>query len=191
MKHGDRVMTPEWAARDMIDYFQPCGRVLEPFRGDGVFTKIHAHFRWMWCEIDDGRDFFDCTERVDWIVSNPPYSKLRPVWMHASTLADNIVFLIPLRNYFSGYGFVKAAREYGDLVHVRLYGTGGNLGFPMGNAVGAMHWKRGHRGGTTWSDASKPKQGSLLDAAGKPCGMSAGPSEADPSAARTDGGDSK
>lgn len=149
-KKGDRVYTPQWAASDMIATFNPTGKVLEPFKGGGVFTDLMPN--WDWCEIDEGRDFFDWKEPVDWIISNPPYSKLRPVWRHAAALADNIVFLIPLRNHFSGYGFVKEGREYGGIAHIRLYGTGGKLNFPMGNAVGAVHWKKDWTGPTTWSD---------------------------------------
>ena len=33
-KRGDRVYTPEWVARDMLEHFRPSGRILEPCRGD-------------------------------------------------------------------------------------------------------------------------------------------------------------
>jgi hypothetical protein len=39
---------------------------------------------------------------------------------------------------------------------IRLYGTGGTLGFPMGNAVGAIHCQRGYSGPTQWSYAQRP-----------------------------------
>lgn len=152
-KQGDRVWTPAWVVWDMLQHFRPALPILEPFRGQGAFTSRTA--QWDWCEIDDGRDFFDWTTPVSWIVSNPPYSKLRPVWRHAATVADNILFLIPLRNFFSGYGFVREALAYGGMPEIRLYGTGNNVGFPMGNAIGAIHWKRGYSGPTVWTDASE------------------------------------
>jgi len=156
MKRGDRVMTPEWCARDIVGYFGlPDDGVLEPFRGSGVFTTLCPG--WDWCEIDDGRDFFDHADPVDYIVSNPPYSKTRLCFRHAATLAENIIFLVPLRNVFSGYGFIKEIMDYGGIKAIRLYGTGGNLGFPMGNAIGAMHFARGWTGPTTWSDGSGKK----------------------------------
>ena len=149
-RRGDRVYTPRDVAADMIASFPIGGRVLEPFRGGGVFTDLRPE--WEWCEIDEGRDFFDWHEPVDWIVSNPPYSKLRPVWRHASTVAESILFLIPLRNFFSGYGFVREALDFGGIPAIRLYGTGAACGFPMGNAIGAVWWQRGYRGQTRWSD---------------------------------------
>ena len=149
---GDRVWTPEWVVSDIVRFLQPTGIVLEPFRGGGAFTRQFPE--WLWCEIDDGRDFFDWDQPVDWIVSNPPYSKLRPVWMHAATVSANIAFLIPFRNWVSGYGFIRATMEYGNPKDIRLYGTGSRCGFPMGNAIVAVHWARGYRGQTRWSDAT-------------------------------------
>lgn len=134
----------------MVDYFKPCGAILEPFRGTGVFTSILPNADW--CEIDEGIDFFEYTKKVDWIITNPPYSQTRPCFRHAATIADNIVFLVPLRNVFSGYGFVKEIMEYGGIKEIRLYGTGGRLGFPMGNAVGAMYFQRNYSGETRWTD---------------------------------------
>lgn len=155
MKRGDRVYTPRPVVRDMIKAFGvPDVYVLEPFKGGGAFTDERP--LWAWCEIDEGRDFLDWNQPIGWIVSNPPYSKLRPVWNHAAKYADNIVFLIPFRNWVSGAGFVRETQAYGNPVHIRVYGTGGSLGFPMGNCIVGVHWKRDYRGGTTWSDYATP-----------------------------------
>jgi hypothetical protein len=142
-------MTPKWVAKDMVSYFSPDGTILEPFKGSGVFTELMPSASW--CEIDEGIDFFQWREPVDWIVTNPPYSKTRLCFNHATKLATNIVFLVPLRNIFSGYGFVCEIYRYGGIAAIRLYGTGGRVGFPMGNAVGAFHFQRGYTGPTTWS----------------------------------------
>jgi len=149
VRRGDRVFTPEWCARDMVDHFKPTGRILEPFRGGGVFTDIMPTAEW--CELDEGKDFFDWVAPVDWIISNPPYSKTRPCFMHARSLANDVVFLVPLRNIFSGHGFVVELHEAGGLKEIRCYGTGSRLGFPMGNAIGAIHWRKGYAGETRFS----------------------------------------
>lgn len=57
-------------------------------------------------------------------------------------LADNIVFLIPVWKAFNAYGLQLASREYGNIKEIRWYGTGGKLGFPMGNGIGAVYWKK-------------------------------------------------
>lgn len=146
---GDRVYTPAWVAQDMVTHFDPCGSVLEPFRGTGVFTDLLPDAQW--CEIDDGVDFFLHRTLVDWIITNPPYSLTRKCFRHAALIADHIVFLVPLRNIFSGFGFVREIYTYGGIVEIRVYGTGGRVGFPMGNCIGAMYFRRDYAGPTTWT----------------------------------------
>jgi len=149
-KTGDVVYTPRWAAADMVRHFNPSGVVLDPCRGKGVFHDLFPEGS-PWCEISEGRDFFDWMEPVDWVIGNPPYSLTRKWFRHSYQVAENLAYLIPLRNLFSGYGFVRELCEYGGIVEMRVYGTGGRLNFPMGNAVGAIHARRGYRGATVMS----------------------------------------
>lgn len=144
-KRGDVVYTPSWCVKDMVDWFAPTGRILDPCRGKGAFTDELPDAEW--CEIADGRDFFGWADPVDWVVGNPPYSMTRQWFRHSYMIAENLLYLVPLRNVFSGYGFIREIYEYGGIAGLRVYGTGGRLGFPMGNAVGAMHIRRGYRGG--------------------------------------------
>lgn len=149
---ADAVMTPEWAAKDMVDWFKPTGRILEPCKGFGaILTQLPDHAEW--CEITQGRDFFDWHEKVDWIISNPPYSGFREWMEHSYEVADNIVYLCPLNKFFNAYGQIEACRKHGWVKHIRNYGTGTKLKFPMGNAIGAMHFVKGYFGATTWSFA--------------------------------------
>lgn len=146
---GDKVFTPVWAAQDMVAHFAPSGVVLDPCRGDGaIFDLLDGA---LWCEIDEGRDFFDFAAPVDWIITNPPYDQTRAFMRHAFTLADNVVFLVPARNIVSGYGTVREMSGWGGMAEIRWYGTGSKLGFPMGNAIAAFHWRRGHNGDTRMS----------------------------------------
>lgn len=149
-KQGDHVYTPAWVVADMIEHFAPSGVVLDPCRGKGAFTDA-LPVGSPWCEIDDGRDFFSWTERVDWVIGNPPYSMTRPWFRHSYDIADHLLYLVPLRNVFSGYGFIREVFEFGGIRAIRVYGTGGRLGFPMGNAVGAFHVERGYSGSCVWS----------------------------------------
>jgi hypothetical protein len=152
-KRGDIVYTPEWVARDMVGHFKPSGRVLEPARGAGAFTDLMPGCDW--CEIAEGRDFFAWTEPVDWCVSNPPYSLTRKWFRHSYSIATDLLYLVPLRNVFSGFGFVREIHDFGGIVELRHYGTGCALGFPMGNAIGAFHVRRGYRGDQRTSFARK------------------------------------
>lgn len=110
---NDVVMTPEDLAKKIVDYFSPTGSILEPCKGSGNFMKFLPNAEW--CEISEGRDFFNFNTKVDWIITNPPWSIFRPFLIHSLEVADNIVFLIPIVHYFGkarlreikkgGYGF--------------------------------------------------------------------------------------
>lgn len=146
--HGDRVMTPAWVAHDLVRFFAPHGVTLEPCRGDGAIYDALPEQR-EWCEITEGRDFFDWTTRVDWIVTNPPYSQTRAFMRHAFAVSNDVVLLVPMRNIVSGYGTVRLGNSFGGMRNIRWYGTGSKLGFPMGNAIAAVHWSKGYAGPTT------------------------------------------
>jgi hypothetical protein len=161
----DQVFTPDWCAADMVAWFNPTGRILEPAKGEGAILNYLPGADW--CEIEEGRDFFAWSEQVDWIISNPPYSCFREWLEHSFSVSINSVYLIPLKNFFSAFGQLSDCRKHGWVKHIRLYGTGAKLGFPMGNAVGAIHFMRGYWGDTSWSfytDASTYTQDSLLNA---------------------------
>lgn len=155
------VYTPDWCVVDMIEHFQPAGRLLDPCRGAGAFTDRLPEDT-PWCEIADGRDFFDWHTPVDWVIGNPPYSLTRKWFQHSYTIADHLLYLVPLRNVFSGYGFIREIHDFGGIVEIRAYGTGGRLGFPMGNAVGAFHVARGHSGATRISFYEEAPQMGLV-----------------------------
>jgi hypothetical protein len=143
-KDKDVVYTPRWCAQDIVDHFKPSGIVLDPCRGGGAFSSLIPGCEW--CEVREGKDFFNWTKKVDWIVGNPPYSGI-PNWCRRSfELADNIVYLIPCRSVFFGPAFIESIYRWGGIVEMRHYGGGQKLGFPMGNAVGAFHFQRGYSG---------------------------------------------
>lgn len=142
---GDAVWTPDWCAEDMVRYFQPRGKILEPCRGGGAFMRALPPDT-AWCEINEGRDFFSWRDVVDWIITNPPYSLTREFLRHSFRVSRNVVFLLPARNIFNGYGTVRECAGWGGIAAIRWYGTGSLLNFPMGNAIAAIHWKKGHGG---------------------------------------------
>ena len=146
---NDIVYTPEWVVDDMLDHFNITGSILDPCKGGGAFSNKITDC--LWCEIEEGRDFFDWTKPVDWVISNPPYSLIRRFTLHAFTVSDNVVFLIPIWKAFNAIGLMKATEEYGGISHIRTYGGGGKLGFGMGNAIGAVYWQKEHRQGCTFS----------------------------------------
>lgn len=147
---GDVVYTPDWCARDMVDWFKPSGRVLEPCKGDGAIYK-YLPAGAEWCEIELGRDFFAYSKQVDWIVGNPPYGMMLEWMRHSFSVSINIVYVIPINKVFNSYKVLSEIFNSGGIKHIRVIGPGGKLGFDMGFSVGCVHFVRGYTGPTSWS----------------------------------------
>lgn len=153
---NDEVQTPVALARMLVRHFRPAGRVLEPCCGEGRIL------RWLprgacWCEIRRGRDFFAWTEPVDWIITNPPWSQIRPFLQHAMTLADHVVFLLTI-NHLWTKARLRDIRAAGfglrEILLVEMPPEFPQSGFQLG----AVHLQRGWRGRITLSAGKHRKE---------------------------------
>lgn len=144
----DKVYTPESIAKMLINKFPLSGKVLDAFKGDGAFYNNYPdHVEKDWCEIDDGKDFFEYNEHVDWIITNPPYSIYDEVMKHSFEIADNIVYLVPLTKVVSSLGRIRDIYKYGGVPYMYIIGSS-RCGFPFGFPSCAIHIQRGYTGDT-------------------------------------------
>ncbi|MEM9445324.1 MAG: hypothetical protein AAGA18_08205 [Verrucomicrobiota bacterium] len=97
---NDEIQTPDYLAKQLVEHFQPIGRILEPCRGDGNIYQYLPEDA-LWCEINEGRDFLNWDKKVDWIMTNPPWSKVRVFLNHAMSIADDIVFLMTVNHIWT------------------------------------------------------------------------------------------
>jgi hypothetical protein len=141
----DEVMTPPHIARMVIDHFKPTGTVLEPARGTGNFFE-QLPVPKDWCEISRGRDFFDYVEKVDWIITNPPYSIYDRFLDHCFELADNVALLVPIAKAFKSMAIQRKVDSYGGLKEIYVIGSGSTCGFPVGFPTGCLYYQRGYKG---------------------------------------------
>jgi hypothetical protein len=148
----DVVYTPDWVVRDMVAFFQPSGRILEPCRGDGVFLEYLPGAEW--CEIQKEKDFYAWNARVDWIMSNPPYTKYLRWLKHSLEIAEHIVYLIPCDYALNTMEGIKEVYQWGGIQHIRVYGDGRALGFPVHRPIGAVHYTKNYQGSVNISFVS-------------------------------------
>lgn len=146
----DIVYTPPKLAKNIISFFHPSGIILDPCMGDGAFYNLLPAGR-EWCEIEKGRDFYAWTKPVNWIIGNPPYSNLLAWLRHSFTLAEHVVYLVPMHRVFASAEFLDDMMDWGRIAHIRLYRTGTYWGFPFGHALAAVHYRRDFALHTTWS----------------------------------------
>jgi hypothetical protein len=142
---NDVVYTPKEWAKDIVAFFKPEGVCLDPCRGGSAFYDELPEPK-LWCEIAEGVDFFKHKQKVDWIISNPPYSTFSKWLDHSLPLADNIVYLIPVNKLLSSLGKLQKVKTFGGIKHIRYYGTGRDAGFPFGFPVGAVYLQRAYDG---------------------------------------------
>lgn len=97
---NDKIYTPDDVAKEIVRYFKPKGKILESCSGKGAFLRAlpkgTEH-----CEIDEGNNFFHYKNKVDWIVTNPPFSKLTDFLAHSMKISDNILWLINIPALFT------------------------------------------------------------------------------------------
>lgn len=143
--YSDIHFTSGELAQAIVRHFNPTGRCLEPFRGAGAFLD-HLPAGTDWCELAEGRDFFQYEQKVDWIITNPPFSNMTRVFEHAFRISEHCVFLIPIAKYFSSAPRLDLVRAYGGLAEILHVGSGRSVGFDIGFPFGALHFARGYRG---------------------------------------------
>ena len=147
----DLVMTPPELAAAVIGHFagRMTGMVLDPARGQGAFyDRFPAHLERDWCEITEGRDFLDWHEPVDWVMSNPPWSRLRDFSRHAMRIAPNIVWLAPLTNLTTKARLRDLDEAGFGIAELVLIDT--PKGWPQSGFQLVAAWlRKGHSGG--WS----------------------------------------
>ncbi len=142
---SDTVQTPVYIAKMIIKKFQPTGVCLEPARGDGnIYNELPEPKRW--CEITQGRDFFDYQDRVDWIITNPPFSIYDRFLEHCFEIADNVVLLAPIAKAFKSMKIERLVDNYGGLKLIWLIGSGTQCGFAFGFPTGCLYYQRGYKG---------------------------------------------
>ena len=144
VKPSDVVYTPDAIATGIIDWLKPAGKCLDPCKGDGSFYNHLPNSDW--CEISEGRDFFDYTKHVDWIIGNPPYSQFEKWLEHSFEIADNVAYILPTNKVFQRQLIMNMINEWGGIKGLRVYGSGTLVGFPFGFSVGTFYFKRGYSG---------------------------------------------
>jgi hypothetical protein len=142
---NDLIMTNPDTAKWIVNYFQPQGLALEPCMGDGAFYNAFECDK-DWCEITRGKDFFDYTNKVDWIITNPPFSIFDDFLLKSFDIADNIVFFCPLTKVFKGKKLDIKICEYGGIKEIIHMGGGNQHGFPFGFSTGCIHYQKNYKG---------------------------------------------
>ena len=140
---NDLYYTPDDIAKLVIEFYKPKGTMLEPCSGKGALLKYMPKADH--CEITAGSNFFAYKKKVNWIITNPPFSKITPFLIHSLELANNVVFIMNIPALFT----VKRIRE----IHNRGFGIKKILYLKQpdtwcqtGRQLAAVYMKKYHTG---------------------------------------------
>lgn len=147
---NDDIQTPMDLAGRIVSYFKPTGRILEPCAGDGHFL---AHLSGAdWCEIKQGRDFLSYEGRVNWIITNPPWSQIRAFLQQSFRVADHVVFLMTVNHVWTK-ARLRIARESGFGLRTLLLVDTPKTFPQSGSQLGAVHYEKGWIGPIEFEDS--------------------------------------
>ena len=157
-KSDDVVMTPVPLAIRLINHFNPQGRGLEPCRGTGNIYNLLKDADW--CEISQGRDFFDYNNKVDYIFTNPPWSKIRPFLQHSMSISNNIYFLFTVNHLWTKARLRDIEENGFGIKEILIFDTPKT--FPQsGFQVGMVHLERGYVGVISFNKLKQEKEKEL------------------------------
>eukprot|EP00732_Lithocolla_globosa_P000134 Lithocolla_globosa_v1_NODE_25_length_9285_cov_133.641170.p6 type:complete len:160 gc:universal NODE_25_length_9285_cov_133.641170:4605-4126(-) len=99
---NDNIHTPFLVAQLMIDAckLKPGQRVLDPSRGETkvFYDDFPKNTKNHWCEITEGKDFFEYNRYMDWIIGNPPYSMWDKWLDHTMEITNNFCYIFSCFN---------------------------------------------------------------------------------------------
>ena len=146
---ADLVSTPKETAAMLVRHLKPSGKILDPARGGGAFFNAFPQdSKRFWCEISEGRDFFSFTKKVDWVITNPPWSLIRAFIRHGCAISDNVCYLMTTNHLFTK-ARIRDIRAAGFGIRAIInIDTPPKPWPPSGFQVSMVHLQRGWTGPT-------------------------------------------
>jgi hypothetical protein len=152
-KNGnDRVMTPICLAEQIVNHFNPTGKILEPCCGSGNFLKVMPDADWF--EIDKGKDFMTVSGHWDWIITNPPYSKYRDFLNKSFEVADNVVFLQLINAIWYKARLRDMVKANFGIKEIWIFATPKDF-TQFGFQLGCVYFQRNYKGDIKFSSQNK------------------------------------
>lgn len=142
-RSNDDIQTPPSLAQALVVELSPRGLVLEPCAGDGAFLRALPHGS-LWCEIKEGTDFLTWDRKVDWIITNPPWSQIRAFLRKSFEVADHVAFLMTVNHAWTRARLRDArSRGFGmrTIVLVETPRSFPQSGFQLGMVVYERGWR--------------------------------------------------
>jgi hypothetical protein len=157
-RSNDVVMTPRWLAEMLVQSLQPSGHILEPCAGQGAFAEaLRPYGQVSALDVTAGHPGFEWwTERVDWVVTNPPWSQFRTFLVHGMEVADHVALLSTVNHWWTKRRVTEVRRH--GFGYRKLLLCPWPQEFPAsGFQLGMMLIERGYKGDMAIEELMRPK----------------------------------
>lgn len=154
-EENDFYPTPERATEELLKRININGVTWECACGDGAISKLLPGEIISTDLIDRGYgepyvDFLKTIKKVDWIITNPPYSKMRKFIQHSMKVADNIVFLATINHLWLKARLRDIEEDKFGIKEIIIFDTPKN--FPQaGFQIGCFYLKKDYNGDIKYS----------------------------------------
>ena len=129
----------------------PDGTILEPCKGTGNFLKYLPKDRTIYCERDENIPFETFTGKVNWIITNPPFSKMRLFLQLSFKCSNHVCFVMTINHVFTKARIRDMKENNFGLKEILYIDTPKE--FPqMGFQFGIVHYERNYKGATMIKD---------------------------------------
>ena len=115
----DLYPTPPWCYENLDINWKAFSDAHEPCRGDGRIQEFikDQGISCSYTEILEGKDFFEFNDKIDLIVTNPPFSLAKEFIEHSIALSNTVIMLLRL-NFL---GSIKRRSWWIDNTPTSLY----------------------------------------------------------------------
>ena len=111
----DFYQTPQWVTKKLLDNISLSWTILEPASGSWAISKVLEAYGYNVQSQDIRTDervywvrwvsIFDCSDKYDTIITNPPYFCAKDFILKSLELSDNVIMLLKLQ-------FLESADRY-------------------------------------------------------------------------------
>lgn len=169
---NDNIQTPDELAYQVSAHYlgairphhRPYTRILEPCAGSGAFVRAFNRLGFNaveTCEVQQGSDFYEYQpvtgREPEWLITNCPWSQVKP-WMEKSfSVCDNVVLLATLNHLTGLKARRRIMRDAGFSVREILHLDTPPAPWPQsGFQLAAVHFQKDYSGPIIVSDEPRP-----------------------------------
>jgi hypothetical protein len=128
-------IVPTWIIEDIIDFFQPYGKVVNVYKeNDKIFKNL------LDCDkIKNEKYFPDVDNQYDWLIDILSQSINSDIIKYFNNVFSNILLILPLSKLYDNLSLLKLNK---NIKHIRTYSK--NIENKLNEPICVIHFKQNY-----------------------------------------------